>query len=788
VLATFSVHLSAVAAGRAWHVRGLYRGLAGGDNRGVTGEPAAGFGSVLRGLRISAGLSQEALARRAGLSTDAVAALERGRRTRPRAFTLGLLADALALGAAERARLVSAAVAPSGPPVRPGAPEWPAPVWLTSFVGRQQELAEVQRRLAQTRLLTLLGPGGTGKTRLAVAAALREHGSWWFAALDACGEPALVPRAVAAAVGVSEVSGIPLADSLLADAAGLEGLLVLDNCEHVAAAAAELADDLLRVAPRLRLLATSREVLRVPGEMTWQVPALPGADAVRLFAERAALACPGFAVGPDNEDAVARVCDLLDGIPLAIELAAARSRVLTPAQLAERLGDAFELLTSGPRTAVPRHQALRAVVDWSYELLEADLRRVFGVLSVFRGGFDLVAAEEVCGRPVTGLLAALVDRSLVLAEPHGPAMRYRLLEVMRQYGQARLAEDGEGDDARRRHARYYLKLAQQVLPALWDDADRLRWLPQCRAERGNFDAVLGWAAAAGSEHAADTGVELACALAPFWEAEGAISEGLTRLEAALPSARGALRVRVLDLSCRFAYRRGDYALAAMRKQESADIKRAEGDERGTASRLSELGLYRICQGEIPAGQALLHQALGIMSRHGDQHGTAAASVYLGAAALANGEITAAADRFAAAAAVWAAAGDQARLTVVRSLMLLVLFEAGDLAGARRLAADVLRMVAGPLHGMPEDAHWLWAVMLLAQADGQDQVALRLLGAIGASDRRGDRWAEPLRRRYEPTADRLLERTDPAVAAALMAQGAAASPAELAVTTLEHIAS
>jgi predicted ATPase len=753
----------------------------------VTGEPAAGFGSVLRGLRIGAGLSQEALARRAGLSTDAVAALERGRRTRPRAFTLGLLADALALGAAERARLVSAAVAPSGPPVRPGAPEWPGPVWLTSFVGRQRELAEVRRRLAQARLLTLLGPGGTGKTRLAVAAALREHGSWWFAALDACGEPALVPRAVAAAVGVCEVSGIPLADSLLADAAGLEGLLVLDNCEHVAAAVAELADGLLRVAPRLRLLATSREVLRVPGEMTWQVPALPGADAVRLFAERAALACPGFAIGPGNEDAVARVCELLDGIPLAIELAAARSRMLTPAQLAERLGDAFELLTSGPRTAVPRHQTLRAAVDWSYGLLGTDLRRVFAVLSVFRGGFDLAAAEAVCGGPVTGLLADLVDRSLVLAEPDGPAMRYRLLDVMRQYGQARLAEHGEGDDGRRRHARYYLKLAQQVLPVLWDDTDRLRWLPQCRAERGNFDAVLRWAATAGSEQAADTGVELACALAPFWEAEGAISEGLTRLEAALPSARGALRVRVLDLSCRFAYRRGDYALAVMRKQESADIKRAEGDERGTASRLSELGLYRICQGEIPAGQALLRQALGIMSRHGNKHGTAAANVYLGAADLVNGEITAAADRFAAAAAVWAAAGDQARLTVVRSLMLLVLFEAGDLAGARRLAADVLRMVAGPLHGMPEDAGWLWAAMLLAQAGGQDHVALRLLGAIGASDRRGDRWAEPLRRRYQPAADRLLERTDPVVAAALMAQGAAASPAGLAATTLKHIA-
>jgi predicted ATPase len=732
-------------------------------------------------------LSQEALARRAGLSTDAVAALERGRRTRPRAFTLGLLADALALGAADRARLVSAAAAPSGPPARPGSPEWPRPTWLTSFVGRQRELAEVRHLLAQARLLTLLGPGGTGKTRLAVAAALREHGSWWFVALDACGEPALVPRVVAAALGFSEVPGIPLADSLQADAAGLEGLLVLDNCEHVAAAVAEVAHDLLRAAPRLRLLATSREVLRVPGEMTWQVPALPAADAVRLFAERAALACPGFAIGPDNAAAVARVCDLLDGIPLAIELAAARSRMLTPAQLAERLGDAFELLASGPRTAVPRHQTLRAAVDWSYGLLGPDLRRVFAVLSVFRGGFDLPAAEAVCGRPVTGLLAALVDRSLILAEPDGTAMRYRLLEVVRQYGQARLAEHGEGDEAYHRHARHYLMLARQIPPVLWDDTDRQRWLPQYRAERGNFDAALRWAATAGSEQATVTGVELTCALAPFWEADGgAISEGLTRLEAALPSARGALRVRVLDLTCRFAYRAGDYALATIRKQESADIKQAEGDEHAVASRLSELGLYRICQGEIPAGQALLHQALEIMSRHGDEHGIAAASVYLGAADLMNGEITAAADRFAAAAEIWAAAADRARLTVVHSYMLLVLVEQDDLVGARRLAADVLRTISGPLHGMPEISDWLWAVMLLAQADGKDQVALRLLGAIGAWDRNGHRWAEPFRLRYQPAVDRLLERTDPAAAAALMAQGAAASPAELAVTTLEHL--
>jgi predicted ATPase/DNA-binding XRE family transcriptional regulator len=747
----------------------------------VTSEPATGFGSVLRGLRISAGLSQEALARRAGLSTDAVAALERGRRTRPRALTLGLLANALALTAADRARLVSAAVVPPGPRARPGAPERRWPSWPTSFVGRERELAEVTARLTQARLLTLTGPGGTGKTRLAVAVALGQPLRWWFVALDSCGEPALVPRLVAAALEVSEIPGIPLADSLLAEAAGLEGLLVLDNCEHVAAAAAELAQDLLHVAPRLRLLATSREVLRVPGEITWPVPALPGADAVRLFAERAALASPGFAIGPDNADAVGRVCDLLDGVPLAIELAAARSRTLTPAQLADRLGDALGVLTAGPRTAMPRHQTLRAAVDWSYGLLDAEQRRMLAWLSVFRGGFDLAAAEAVWAGPAAGLLAALVDRSLVLAEPDGTVMRYRLLEIVRQYARARLAEHGEAGQAGRRHAEHYLRVAREVPPVLWDTGDRRRWLPRRQAERGNFDAALRWAATA--DQAGDIGAELTCALASFWEADGAIDEGRARLEAALPSARGALRVRILDLACRFAYRRGDYALAIVRKQESADLKHAEGDELGVAKRLSELGLYRICQGDIAAGQALLEQALEVMSRHGDAHGIAAAGVYLGAAALISDDVATASKRIAAAAQGWAAAGDQARLTVTRSLMVVVLLEAGDLAGARALAVSVLAVIAGPLNGMPELVDWVWAMLLLAEADGQDQVALRLLGAIGAWDQWGHRWAEPLRQRYQPVVDRLLERADPAAADELMAQGAAASPPELAAMAL-----
>ena len=740
-------------------------------------EPPAGFGALLRRFRVTAGLSQEALAERAGLSADAIAALERGRRSRPRAFTLGVLAEALALGAEDRALLVSAAAGQDSPRVPPGRP---LPVQLTSFVGRQRELAEVERRVGQARMLTLLGPGGTGKTRLALMVADRHAGGRWFAALDACLEPELVVHAVAAAVGAREVPGTPLAETLLQHVAGLDGLLVLDNCEHVAAAAAELAHHLLTASPRLRLLATSREVLRVPGEVTWQVPALPEADALRLFADRAALAVPGFVIGPQSAAAVTRVCRLLDGIPLAIELAAAQSRTLTPAQLAGRLDDAFTVLTSGARTAAPRHRTLRAAVDWSYQLLEPGEQRLFRTLAVFSGGFDLAAAEAVGAGPVPELLAALIDRSLVLAEPDGPAMRYRLLEVLRQYGQARLAESGEeDDDARRRHAGHYLRLAQQVPPGMPDGADQRRWLPRLRAERANFDTALRWAATRADE----SGVQLAFALVPFWAADGSVGEGRTHLEAALASARGALRVRVLDAAAWFAYLQGDYRAAVAWIQESADAKRAAGDEQGMARRLNLLGLYRMAQGELAAGRALLEQALGILTAHGDQRGAAESNAYLGIASVVGGDLAVAGRRFGEAASVYSAVGDSARLALNRTGQIAVLLELGNAAEARALAAEVMALVTGPLNGMHEDPTWLWGSMLLAEAEGRERAALRLQGAVEACGQRGLRMFGPLLRRYQPVADRLRARAGPALAAALMDEGAAMSPAELAAQAL-----
>jgi len=739
-------------------------------------RPAAGFGATLRRFRVAAGLSQEGLAQGSGLSADAIAALEQGRRTRPRAFTVGVLADALRLGAADRALLVLAASGQSGPDESPGVP---LPPRLTSFVGRQLELAEVGRRLGQARLLTLFGPGGTGKTALAVAVAERQPGARWFAALDACAEPALVVGAVATALGVREVAGTQLRDALLRHAAGMDGLLVMDNCEHVAAAVAELARDLLRISPRLRLLATSREVLRVPGEVTWQVPPLPEADAINLFAERAALAVPGFAIGPGNSRTVARVCQLLDGVPLAIELAAARSRVLTPAQLADRLDDAFTLLTSGPRTAVPRHQTLRAAVDWSYQLIDPEQRRLFRTLSVFAGGFDLAAAEAVWGGPALELLAGLADRSLVQAEPAGAAMRYRLLEVLRQYGQARLAENGEEDEARRRHAAHYLRLAQLIPPGIPTGADQRQWLPRCRAEHANFDAALRWAA--GRADAAR--VELAHALVPFWVADGSISEGRIRVEAALAAARDTMRVRILDAAAWFAYLQGDYGSAVARAAESVELKRAAGAGRGLGRRLNLLGLYRIADGDVGAGQQLLEEALGIVTAEDDERGAAESTLLMGLTALARGDLTAAERYLRAAAGVQHTAGDPVWLVTSYGSLCLVLMETGNLAEARALAGEVFAAVSGPLSGMREEAGWLWGGMVAAELEGRDRAALRLLGAIQAWSQRGVRWLAPLCQRYQPVADRLRGRADPGMAAALMAEGAAMSPEELAAEAM-----
>ena len=391
------------------------------------------------------------------------------------------------------------------------------PAHRPSLIGRDDEAAAVRARLieADAGLLTLTGAGGCGKTSLALHVArdlldLFPDGVR-LVELAALSEPALVDQAVAAAFGVRERAGQSLREGLLVFLRPRVLLLLLDNCEHLVEACARLVQDLLSACPELRILATSREPLRTPGEVTWRVPSLMAPDpqrlpppkelagypAVRLFVERTQAVQPGFVLTTDNAPAIARVCARLEGLPLALELAAARTRAMAVGQIAARLDESFRLLVGGSRTAHSRHRTLEATLDWSYDLLTTAEQLLLCRLSVFAGGFDLEPAEVVCGgegiepADVLDVLTRLVDKSLVLADEQAGEARYRLLEPIRQYARERLAGSGEEAVVRRRHAAHYRALAEGAEPELWGP-HQAAWLARLERDRDNLRAALGW--------------------------------------------------------------------------------------------------------------------------------------------------------------------------------------------------------------------------------------------------------------------------------------------------------
>jgi predicted ATPase/DNA-binding SARP family transcriptional activator len=439
---------------------------------------------------------------------------------------------------------------------------------LTSFVGRDRDLVRVREMVGEYRLVTLTGPGGSGKTRLAVEASRplvgdMPHGVW-LVELAPLGPGADLAAAVLAALGVRDTGIVgpdPADGSMRRLAAALRSrrlLVVLDNCEHVVADAADLADRLLGECPDLRILATSREPLGIVGEAVWPVeplglpPLAPsggpsggepggddagvaGSDAVRLFAERGRAARPGFAVTAEVAPAVTRICRALDGMPLAIEMAAARLRTMTVEQVADRLDDRFRLLTGGSRTALPRHRALRAVVDWSWDLLSDEERAVLRRLAVFAGGATPEAAAAVCAGPpvdagrVPDLLASLTDKSLLVLDDTGPAPRYRMLETLKAYGLERLDEAGEREATRRAHAAHVVARAEEADPHL-RRAEQLTWLRRVAADHDEVTAALRGAIAAGD---AATAVRLAAAAGWYWWLGGHKAEGAELVAAAL---------------------------------------------------------------------------------------------------------------------------------------------------------------------------------------------------------------------------------------------------------------
>ena len=401
------------------------------------------------------------------------------------------------------------------------------PVQLTRFVGRDSELLELERLLAGTRLLTLTGAGGSGKTRLArelAAHTAHDYARVSWVELASLTDPHLLAQEVATTLRVPDRIGAPLIESIVAAIGSSQILIVLDNCEHIVDACASLVEQLLRSCPRLRIVATSREALGVASETAWLVPPLAGSEAVQLFVERAQASMPSFAQTDANATSLADICRRLDGIPLAIELAAARVRVLSPEQIAHRLDDAFRLLTVGSRTAIPRHRTLRNTMDWSYALLNEREQGLLRRLAVFSGTFSLEAAEDVCSgdtleaEDILDGVAALVDKSLVVMEPGDGVARYRLLETVRQYGLDRLGEHDELSRYQARHAAHFLDFAERMGPHLVGGEDQPGLVARMSLEHDNLRAAAAWVANEPSR--ADDALRFADVLFWYWYGRG----------------------------------------------------------------------------------------------------------------------------------------------------------------------------------------------------------------------------------------------------------------------------
>lgn len=547
------------------------------------------------------------------------------------------------------------------------------PADLSPFVGREAELAELAGLVAAGRCVTVAGTGGLGKTRMAVTAAravAAPDGAVLVPLADA-GEPAAVAGLALASFGLAEEPGRRPLDTLAAALAGRRMAVVVDNCEHVVEAAAELVAAVLAAAPGCTVLATSRQPLLVPGEIVWRAPPMGTGDAARLFVDRATAADPTFRVVSGQEPLLDAVCQRLEGIPLALELAAARADVLSLAEIAARLDDRFRLLTGGPRTAPSRHQTLRAAVDWSYESLPPAERDLFERLSVFAGAFTLDAAGAVAGDggDVLDGLSGLVRRSMVVVAGRGgaDATRYRMLETLREYAAERLATSGRAGGAHAALVVWALRLAESAEPHL-DGPDQRVWLERLAADHPNLRAAL--AAAAPGEPA----VRLATALGRFWEVRGHLSEGRQALRDVLGAgdAPPLLRARALNAAALLAQRQGDYAAARSRLEESLGLRRQAGDRLGVAAALHGLGNLAALARDLETARRLYEEALDAGRQLGDPALMAAALDNLGWVAHVSADFPSARGYYEEALALQRSLGD------VRGVA-LVLGQLGDLA-------------------------------------------------------------------------------------------------------------
>ena len=732
------------------------------------------------------------------------------------------------------------------------------PVQLTSFIGREREMAEVKQRLSTARLVTLTGPGGSGKTRLALEVAgelVAEYadGVWWVEH-DSLEDAALVPQAVATVLGVREEPGRALTETLTDYLQPRQVLLVLDNCEHLVEACATLADTLLRACPELRVLTTSREVLRVNGEQEYPVPplALPDPDqpptveallqyeAVELFIQRAEAVRPSFVLHDANAPAVADICVRLDGLPLALELAAARIKLLSPRVMLARLEDRFKLLRGGARDLPARQRALRATIDWSHDLLDEDEQTLFRRLAVFIGGRTLEGVEVVCSPMDAGDglaplqidvldgLASLVDKSLIQQEEGVDGEpRFTMLVTIHQYAAERLEGSGEAEALRRRHAAYYLALAEEAEAELRGPEQGM-WLERLEAEHDNLRAALRWAQEIGE---AETGLRLGGALWRFWYVRGYYSEGREWLAGLLALARAskptATRAQALNGAGLLAHEQGDYAAARSLYEESLAIRRELGDKRGIAISLNSLGHVVREQGEYAKARSFYGESLAIRRELGDKRGIAVSLNNLGNVAHDQGDYAAARSLYGESLAIKRELGDKRGIAISLNSLAEVVCEQGDYAKACSLyekslaikrelgdkrgiavSLDGLGLVARhqgdyvaarSLHGESlaifRELGYRWGVLAvlegfvaLAAAQGQPERALRLAGAAAALR---EAIGAPLPPTYQAELERHLETAQQALgeqaSATALADGRAMTMEQAIAYALEEAA-
>jgi non-specific serine/threonine protein kinase len=638
------------------------------------------------------------------------------------------------------------------------------PAQRRSFLGREREMLEVKRALAMTRLLTLTGAGGTGKTRLVQEVARDLVGAYpdgvWLVELASLREPKLVAQAVAGTLGVRERPGSPLGSTLAEELRKKNILLILDNCEHLIEAVARFTDEVLDTCPKLRILATSREPLRVPGEMVRRLPPLPvpepkdGAPlteaelarlaVMRLFLDRAHRREDETAFFGSGLQAVVDVCRKLEGIPLAIELAAARTAALSVEQIEARLEDSLKLLTTGFRSADPRHRTLRATLDWSYDLLSEPERILFRRLSVFAGGWMLEAAEAVGSGDGVGedevldLLSQLVDKSLVALEEdeHDGALRYTMLEPVRQYAREKLSEDGEEDAIQGRHAGYFLALAQEAELEM-SGPDQEAWLRRLEREHANLRGALAWAldpARSGepSEHRTELGLRLAGALGRFWGVYGP-HEGLRWLEKGLARGEAAPKpalAKALYEAGSIVLFQGDYERAIALLEEGHALFRQLGDRRGVATSLVNLGFAALHLGDKER-EAVLRQEVEALRRESlDRFTLAWLTTFLGLSALYEGDYERSGALTRESLAMYRELGDKRGISLCHIDLGFIELISSNHEPAAALLEESLRVLQGS-----EDkfclAYGIFGLAAVAAARAQPRRAARLWGAAEA---------------------------------------------------------